>query len=85
MRIELFRRLRGRGLMEAFANSCLVDGDIVRTRRLPAREAARLMGVSDDYRLPDNYIEAYGLMSTAWRSRWSDIWLGTSWSPSLRL
>ena len=40
----------------------IVDGDIVRTRRLSAREAARLMGVSEDYRLPDNYLEAYGLM-----------------------
>ena len=25
--------------------------------------AARLMGVGDDYRLPGNYLEAYGLMA----------------------
>jgi DNA (cytosine-5)-methyltransferase 1 len=41
----------------------IVDGANVRTRRLSAREAARLMGVGDDYRLPDNYLEAYGLMA----------------------
>jgi DNA (cytosine-5)-methyltransferase 1 len=40
----------------------IIDGDIVRTRRLSAREAARLMGVGEDYRLPTNYLEAYGLM-----------------------
>ena len=40
----------------------IVDGDSVRTRRLSAREAARLMGVGDDYQLPGNYIEAYDLM-----------------------
>jgi DNA (cytosine-5)-methyltransferase 1 len=41
----------------------IVDGDIVRTRRLSAREAARLMGVGEDYALPSNYLEAYGLMA----------------------
>ena len=41
----------------------IVECDAVRTRRLSAREAARLMGVSDDYRLPGNYLEAYGLMA----------------------
>jgi DNA (cytosine-5)-methyltransferase 1 len=41
----------------------IVECDAVRTRRLSAREAARLMGVGDDYRLPDNYLEAYGLMA----------------------
>ena len=40
-----------------------VNGDSVRSRRLSAREAARLMGVSEDYRLPGNYLEAYGLMA----------------------
>ena len=40
----------------------IVDGDIVRTRRLSAREAARLMGLPDTYKLPNNYKEAYGLM-----------------------
>ena len=41
----------------------IVECDAVRTRRLSAREAARLMGVGDDYRLPGNYLEAYGLMA----------------------
>jgi DNA (cytosine-5)-methyltransferase 1 len=41
----------------------IVDGNIVRTRRLSAREAARLMGVGEDYVLPTNYREAYGLMA----------------------
>lgn len=34
----------------------------VRSRLLSPREAARLMGVSDSYVLPDNYNEAYHLM-----------------------
>ena len=37
----------------------VVDGDRVRTRLLSPREAARLMGLSDDFRLPDNYNAAY--------------------------
>jgi DNA (cytosine-5)-methyltransferase 1 len=41
----------------------IVEGDAVRTRRLSAREAARLMGVGDDFWLPGNYLEAYGLMA----------------------
>ena len=41
----------------------VVDGDTVRTRRLSTREAARLMGLPDDYKLPSNYNEAYDLMS----------------------
>jgi DNA (cytosine-5)-methyltransferase 1 len=41
----------------------IVNGDDVRSRRLSAREAARLMGVPDDYRLPGNYSEAYDLMA----------------------
>jgi DNA (cytosine-5)-methyltransferase 1 len=41
----------------------IVESDSVRARRLSAREAARLMGVGDDYRLPGNYLEAYGLMA----------------------
>ena len=36
-----------------------VDGDRIRTRLLAAREAARLMGLPDDYWLPDNYNAAY--------------------------
>ena len=40
----------------------IVDGDTVRSRRLSAREAARLMGLPDNYKLPSNYIEAYDLM-----------------------
>ena len=41
----------------------IVDGATVRARRLSAREAARLMGVGDNYQLPGNYREAYGLMA----------------------
>ncbi len=37
----------------------------IRTRLLHPREAARLMGVADWYRLPENYNEAYHLMGDA--------------------
>ena len=37
----------------------VVDGEKVRTRLLSTREAARLMGLPDTYRLPDNYNDAY--------------------------
>ena len=37
----------------------VVNGETVRTRLLSPREAARLMGLSDDYWLPSNYNEAY--------------------------
>jgi DNA (cytosine-5)-methyltransferase 1 len=40
----------------------VVDGDTVRTRRLSTREAARLMGLPDDYKLPGGYVAAYDLM-----------------------
>ena len=40
----------------------VVEGGAVRTRRLSSREAARLMGMPDHYKLPANYIEAYDLM-----------------------
>lgn len=39
----------------------VVDGKSVRSRLLSARETARLMGLSDEYRLPKNYNEAYHL------------------------
>jgi len=38
-----------------------VEGDQVRSRLLSPREAARLMGLSDSYKLPKNYNEAYHL------------------------
>lgn len=38
-----------------------VEGKSVRTRLLSAREAARLMGLPDSYRLPERYNEAYHL------------------------
>jgi len=38
-----------------------VSGETIRSRLLSAREAARLMGVPDDYRLPANYNAAYRL------------------------
>lgn len=37
----------------------VVKGDVVRTRLLSPREAARLMGLPDTYRLPENYNDAY--------------------------
>lgn len=40
----------------------VIDGEAVGTRLLSSREAARLMGLPDDYRLPANYNEAYHLM-----------------------
>lgn len=39
----------------------VVDGDRVRSRLISARETARLMGLPDDYQLPENYTEAYHL------------------------
>lgn len=39
-----------------------VSGGKVRTRLLSPREAARLMGLPDDYILPSNYNDAYRLM-----------------------
>ncbi|MBI3453010.1 MAG: DNA cytosine methyltransferase [Rhodospirillales bacterium] len=39
----------------------LVKGEKIRSRLLSPREAARLMGLPDDYKLPGNYNEAYHL------------------------
>ena len=39
----------------------VVEGRSIRTRLLTAREAARLMGIPEDYSLPKNYNEAYHL------------------------
>ncbi|MEW5837436.1 MAG: DNA cytosine methyltransferase [Pseudomonadota bacterium] len=39
----------------------VVDGANIRTRLLSPREAARLMGLPDDYRLPQRYNDAYHL------------------------
>jgi DNA (cytosine-5)-methyltransferase 1 len=36
-----------------------VEGASVRTRLLSAREAARLMGLPDNYKLPARYNDAY--------------------------
>ncbi len=40
----------------------VVNGRSVRTRLLAPREAARLMGLPDDYKLPEAYNEAYHLV-----------------------
>ncbi len=40
----------------------VVDGKKVRTRLLSGREAARLMGLPDDYKLPARYNDAYHLL-----------------------
>ena len=39
----------------------VVEGPEVRTRLISPRETARLMGLPDTYKLPDNYNEAYHL------------------------
>jgi DNA (cytosine-5)-methyltransferase 1 len=39
----------------------IVDGTSVSSRLISARETARLMGLSDEYKLPRNYNEAYHL------------------------
>jgi DNA (cytosine-5)-methyltransferase 1 len=39
----------------------LIDGKKVRSRLLSPREAARLMGLPEEYVLPNNYNEAYHL------------------------
>ncbi len=40
----------------------IVERNKIRSRLLSSREAARLMGVPDDYKLPEAYNEAYHLM-----------------------
>lgn len=40
----------------------IVEGALVRSRLLSPREAARLMGLPEDYVLPSNYNDAYGLV-----------------------
>ena len=40
----------------------VVEGDQMRSRLLSTREAARLMGVPEDYQLPENYSDAYHLL-----------------------
>ncbi len=39
----------------------VVDGDSVRSRLMSSRETARLMGLPEDYELPERYNEAYHL------------------------
>lgn len=39
-----------------------LDGERIRSRLLSAREAARLMGIPDAYRLPEGYTDAYHLV-----------------------
>jgi DNA (cytosine-5)-methyltransferase 1 len=39
----------------------VVDGDRIRSRLVSSRETARLMGLSDEYKLPKTYNEAYHL------------------------
>ena len=39
----------------------IVEGRKVRSRLISSRETARLMGLPDEYKLPDNYNEAYHL------------------------
>lgn len=39
----------------------VVDGNSVKSRLISSRETARLMGLPEEYRLPENYNEAYHL------------------------
>ena len=39
----------------------VVDGPSVKSRLISTRETARLMGLPDEYELPENYNEAYHL------------------------
>jgi DNA (cytosine-5)-methyltransferase 1 len=39
----------------------MVDGSSVKARLVSSRETARLMGLPDEYKLPENYNEAYHL------------------------
>ena len=39
----------------------IVEGQSVKARLISRRETARLMGLPDDYKLPENYNEAYHL------------------------
>jgi DNA (cytosine-5)-methyltransferase 1 len=43
----------------------VVNRKLIKTRLLSPREAARLMGVSDDYKLPNHYNDAYHIMGDA--------------------
>ncbi|MBI9077009.1 MAG: DNA cytosine methyltransferase [Desulfatibacillum sp.] len=40
----------------------IVNGENIRTRLISTREAARLMGIEDNYQLPSGYNEAYHLI-----------------------
>ncbi len=39
----------------------IINGELIQSRLLSSREAARLMGLADDYKLPNNYNDAYTL------------------------
>jgi len=39
----------------------VVDGPLIKARLISGRETARLMGLPDSYKLPENYTEAYHL------------------------
>ena len=43
----------------------LIEDGVVRSRLLTAREAARLMGARDSYKLTPAYNDAYGAMADA--------------------
>ncbi len=56
----------------------VIVGDLVRSRLLSPREAARLMGLSDDFVLPANSMKRWPSRATASRSLRSDSWRSTS-------
>ena len=52
-------------LVDIIDEMCLVlrtsEGNKIRSRLISSRETARLMGLPDDYKLPESYNEAYHL------------------------
>ena len=56
----------------------IVEGALVRSRLLSPREAARLMGLSDNYLLRTIATTPMASWATASWSRWSDSWRSTS-------
>ena len=62
----------------------VVEGETVRSRLLSPREAARLMGLRDDYRLPERYNDAYHVCGDGVCVPVVRYLAATSWSRSSR-
>ena len=64
----------GSGGGSSIQDIMFVDSDTVRTRHLSSREAARLMGLPDDYKLPANISRPMTSWAMASWFRWCDTW-----------